>query len=695
MIPHELETARRRIAELSAQLRRHSQLYYSLDQPAISDTAYDALFHELEDLEAAWPQLVQPDSPTQTVGAPVKTSFRPVTHHEPMLSLESKGEFAVVTDFLRRLHEAGLGDALLLAQPKIDGLSLELVYRSGMLAVAATRGDGVTGEDITPNVRTMDEVPAWLPGVEAPLVVVRGEAFLDRQGFLELNRGLVQEGQEGFANPRNAAAGSLRQQDPAVTATRPLKFFPFELVTARDLGLASDQEAMARLGEWGFPLREDHNHWGRGPDFAQEMHARYQQSRDELPFEIDGVVFKLDRLDERDQLGARTRTPRWAVAWKFPPRQELTLVQGVVNQVGRTGKITPVALLEPVDVGGVTVSRATLHNFGEVARLGVRVGDRVRVERAGDVIPRVVEVATEGQPRGPEVLPPERCPVCGTRVEAAGAYHLCPNTLGCPAQIQAALRHYAGREAMDIETLGPKRVAQLMEAGLLSDLPSLYRLESQRAKLTSLEGWGELSADNLLASIESTRGKPLERFLLALGMPGVGQATARDLARYFPDIAALQKARPEELARVPGVGPVVAAGVREFFDRPETAAAAQALYEEVQPTPPAQAADAAPGPLAGQTVVFTGALTRFTRPEAEELVRRLGGKAAASVSARTSLVVAGPGAGTKAAKARELGVEVIDEDEFLRRVQAGGDSAGGASAGGDAAGGAPAQRKLF
>ena len=661
--------AAKRVAELSAELRRHNYLYYQKNAPQISDAAYDRLLAELKDLEALFPELLLPDSPSRTVGAPLKSSFAPVRHFRPMLSLESDSELSAAQDFLRRLAQAAAQGAGLLAQPKIDGLSVELVFQNGLLHTGSTRGDGAIGEDITPNLRTISDIPAHLTGRAPDFAVVRGEVYMDRGGFVQLNQSLIQMGQEGFANPRNAAAGSLRQLDPSVTAGRPLKFFPFELTNAAELGLAKDSQALDALASWGVKVYGEHVKQGSDWEFVQRVHGEYQERRDELPFEIDGVVFKVDDLSLREKLGARSRSPRWAFAWKFPPRQEVTKVRSIAVQVGRTGKLTPVALLEPVDVSGVTVSRATLHNFGEVERLGVRVGDTVRVERAGDVIPKVVEVQEKGEPRGEAVAAPPRCPVCNSAVVQEGAYHLCPNTLGCPAQIQAAIRHYAGREAMDIEGLGPKRVAQLMEKGLLTDLPSLYSLGEQRAGLVALKGWEELSADNLLKSIENSRSKPLARFLFALGIPTVGQATARDIALNLRTFEAVAAAGGEELSRVPGVGPVVAQKIQEFFARPETLAAARKLFAEVKPAPVLEASpEASDLPLAGKSVVFTGTLESLTRGQAEELARQMGGRVMKGVSAATDLVVAGVDPGSKADKARELNVEIIGEEEFLRRL---------------------------
>jgi DNA ligase (NAD+) len=659
------EDAAAQVARLSDEIRRLNRLYYNQGVSEVADAVYDRMLQELKDLEAQYPELALPDSPTRTVGAPLQTSFAPITHHRPMLSLESAVAQSVMTDLFKRIEQADAAGSSLLVQPKIDGLSIELVYEGRLLRVASTRGDGVTGEDVTENVRTIEAIPRYLSDGPEELTVVRGEVYMDRQGFDRLNRYLIQAGGSGFANPRNAAAGSLRQLDSAVTAQRPLSFFPFELVTAPEQGLTSDHRAMEILGSWGFAVGPDHLHLCREFSQVAELHEYYLARRDELEFEIDGMVVKVDDLALRDRLGARSRTPRWAAAWKFPPRQELTRVRDIPVQVGRTGKLTPVALLDPVDVGGVTVSRATLHNFGEVARLDVRVGDQVRIERAGDVIPRVAEVAQAASPRGAAVVPPGQCPVCGTKVTSEGANHYCPNNLGCPAQLIAAVTHYAGRGAMDIEGLGAKRVDQLMKAGLLRSLAHLYDLLGKKEELASLEGWGELSADNLIRALEGSKEKPLDRFLFALGAPTLGQATARDLAAHFGDFPSVLQADEASLSAVSGVGPVVAQKVRDFLDPDSpTGSIARGLAEIVRPAPVA-VSRAAEGPLAGKSLVFTGSLSLFTREQAQGMVRQAGGKASSSVSRSTDLVVVGENAGSKAAKARELGVKIITEQEFL------------------------------
>ena len=681
-----LSDAAAQVARLSRELREHNRRYYVEDRPTISDEAYDQMLAELAGLEEQFPALAAPDSPTRTVGAPLKTSLAPVEHFRPMLSLESKVDQVVVHDLLKRLEQAGAAGETLLAEPKIDGLSVELVFREGNLWQGSTRGDGATGEEITPNLRTVGEIPQRLKDCPHDLVVVRGEVYMDREGFAELNQKLVERGQEPFANPRNAAAGSLRQLDPQVTAGRPLRFFPFELTNADELGHARAGDALADLRRWGLPDYGDYVKSLKQLDEIVEVHADYLKQRDSLPFEIDGVVLAVDKLALRQRMGARSRSPRWAVAWKFPARQEVTRVNKIAVQVGRTGKLTPVALLQPVDVGGVTVSRATLHNFGEVARLNLRPGDKVRVERAGDVIPHVVEVL-----EGP-VRPPETCPECGTPVVEDGAYHRCPNTIGCPAQVQAAITHYASRGAMDIEGLGPKRVAQLMEAGLLSDLLSLYNLPGRQEELAALEGWGEQSAENLAAAIEASKGKPLERFIVALGIPTVGEALARDLAAFFGTFERLAEAEREDIAKVTEPAKAQkqedqekknnnkkreddqtgrADRVADFFADSHSGPIASRLAEIVRPAAAAvpQAQDS---PLAGRKVVFTGSLKTFdSRAQAQELVRSLGGQALDSVSSKVDLVVAGPGAGSKLRQARELRVRVMSEEQFRQLLEGG------------------------
>ncbi|HVO84788.1 MAG TPA: NAD-dependent DNA ligase LigA [Syntrophobacteria bacterium] len=657
---------RRRVAELREQIDYHNYRYYRLNDPEISDTAYDELFRELQELEERHPELIIPDSPTQRVEVKALEAFRPVSHHRPMLSLESSHEPKILEDFFRRTHEAAGGGAVeYLVQPKVDGVSLELVYEDRRLSRAATRGDGFIGEDVTLNIRAVAAIPKVLSDEAPARVVARGEVFMPIQGFRALNEHLILGNLKPFANPRNAASGSLRQLDPAVTAGRPLELFPFELTNAAELGYERESDVLAAMTTWGLPVRDKAPVLYTSLEEIQEVHSRYSARRDQLDFEVDGIVVKVDSLALREAMGTRARNPRWAVAFKFEPREEVTRVEKIIAQVGRTGKLTPVALLLPVDVGGVTVSRASLHNYGEVERLDVRPGDTVRIKRAGDVIPQVVEVVRPGTPRGAAVRPPERCPVCAAGVVAAGAYHKCPNPLGCPAQIHGSIRHYGSRSALDIEGLGEKTIATFLEKGLITDLASLYRLSGD--KIASLDGFGELSAGNLLEAIEKSKEPELDRFLYGLGIPNVGEKTAADIAKAFGSFEAIRKAGLDQLLSVNGVGPIVAQSIVDFFANPSSSEALDRLLVAVKP----RRAAAAEGPrveFAGKAFVFTGNLERFTRSAAERLVESLGGRTSSGVSRKTDYVVYGPGAGSKLEKARELGVRLLTEEEFLRLV---------------------------
>jgi len=663
---------RRRVAELRDQIDYHNYRYYRLNDPEIADAAYDELFQELQQLEEAYPEIVSPDSPTRRVEVKALEAFRPVTHHRPMLSLESSHEPKILEDFLRRTREAAGGAPVdYLVQPKVDGVSVELVYEEARLSRAATRGDGVTGEEITLNVRAVSAIPKSLADEAPERLVVRGEVFMPVQAFRALNEQLIIENAKPFANPRNAASGSLRQLDPAVTAGRPLEIYPFELTNAAELGYKRESDVLEAMAGWGLPVRADYTVRCASLEEIQAVHRRSSAERDQLEFEVDGIVVKVDSLPLREAMGTRARSPRWAVAYKFEPRQEVTRVEKIMAQVGRTGKLTPVALLLPVDVGGVTVSRASLHNYGEIERLDVRPGDTVRIKRAGDVIPQVVEVIRPGAPRGAPLRPPERCPVCGSGVVTAGAYHKCPNRLGCAAQIQGSIRHYASRNALDIEGLGEKTIATFLEHGLITDVASIYRLSKE--KIAALDGFGDLSAANLVEAIEQSREPELDRFLYGLGIPNVGEKTASDIATAFGTLGAIRKASIELLLRVDGVGPIVARSVVDFFGNPAINEALERLLLEVRPRPAAEAKAPQTG-INGKTFVFTGNLERFTRSEAEKLVASLGGRASSGVSPKTDYVVYGPGAGAKLEKARALGIPILREEEFLELVSREGPS---------------------
>ena len=657
------ESVRDRAVELCEQIHYHNYRYHRLNDPEISDATYDELFQELQRLEKEYPQLISPDSPTQRVGAEPLEPFTSVSHHRPMLSLESSNKPRILEDFHRRVLEAAEETGVdYLIQPKVDGVSVELTYENRRLSRAATRGDGFTGEDITLNIRAISSIPKTLSPLAPALVVVRGEIFMPVESFRKLNEQLITEDMKPFANPRNATSGSLRQLDPAITASRPLELFPFELTNADDLGYRTESDCLADLKHWGLPVPPEAMDKGASPNDIEVIHNRYNASRDQLNYEVDGIVVKVDSLPLRTKMGARTRTPRWAVAYKFEPRQEVTRLEKLIVQVGRTGKLTPVALLLPVDVGGVTVSRASLHNFGEVERLDVRAGDTVRIQRAGDVIPQVMEVIKLGEPRREPFLAPNRCPVCQSRVVEEGAYHKCPNRLGCPAQIHGSISHYASRGALDIEGLGEKTINTFLEKGLIKDLASVYKLSKDA--IAPLEGFGELSANNLLTAIENTRKPQLPRFLYGLGIPNVGEKTAADTARHFGTFAAIRKATTDQLLEVEGVGPIVARSVVDFFSNPSVDAALDRLLEEVRPEA-MEAARPAKTELAGKTFVFTGTMEKFSRKEAQRRIESLGGKTGSSVSSKTDYVVHGSGAGSKLAKAHELGIQLLTEEEFL------------------------------
>jgi DNA ligase (NAD+) len=660
------ENLRQRVAELREQINYHNYRYYRLNDPEISDSAYDELFQELQRLEREYPQLVTPESPTQQVGAEPLEAFRPVTHHRPMLSLESSHENRILEDFHRRVLEAAAGKtAEYLIQPKVDGVSVELVYEDRRLSRAATRGDGFTGEDITLNIRAIPTVPKTLSPSAPATVVVRGEIFMPVEGFRKLNEELITENNKPFANPRNAASGSLRQLDPVITASRPLQLFPFELTNADELGYRAESVCLKDLKQWGLPVPSEATEKGASPRDIEAIHHRYQTSRDQLNYEVDGIVVKVDSLPLRVTMGSRTRTPRWAVAYKFEPRQEVTRVEKIIAQVGRTGKLTPVALLRPVDVGGVTVSRASLHNFGEVKRLDLRAGDTVRIQRAGDVIPQVMEVIKPGAPRSEPFLPPQSCPVCDSLVVAEGAYHKCPNRFGCSAQIHGSISHYSSRMALDIEGLGEKTITTFLHKGLISDLASIYKLSQD--KIASLDGFGDLSAQNLIGAIEKSRKPELHRFLYGLGIPNVGEKTAADISRHFGTFAAIRRATGEQLLEVEGVGPIVAQSIVDFFASPPVNAELDLLLKEVSPQE-IEIQEPSRAELTGKTFVFTGTLERFSRSEAQRRVESLGGRASSSLSSRTTYLVHGPGGGSKLEKARQLGIQLLDEREFLALI---------------------------
>lgn len=659
------EHAERRIEELRETIRHHDYLYHVLDRPEISDADYDRLYAELVRLEEAFPDLVTPDSPTQRVGGQPRPGFSEVEHTAPMLSLDSSDQEEGLRRFDARVRST-LGDGAVdyMLEPKLDGLSVELVYEAGVLVRAATRGDGRVGEDVTANVRTIGSVPLRLRAREREVperLSVRGEAIMLTEEFERLNARLTEQDKPVFANPRNAAAGSLRQLDPGVTAQRPLVFFAYELMTSVGLRLASQSAVFDALRDWGFRISR-HTRLARTIDEAVDFHHELERRRDELEYEIDGIVIKVNALAARERLGSTAHHPRWAFAYKFEPRREISEILDIVVQVGRTGKLTPVAMLRPVDIGGVTVSRASLHNREEIERKDVRVGDRVRIQRAGDVIPHVLErVERPGKRRGRRFKMPERCPSCRARVVSRGPLDFCTNGLACPAQLKGRILHFASRDALDIRGLGERTVEQLLEAERVKSVADLLSLKAE--DLLGLEGFAELSARNLIDAIGQAKQVELPRFLYALGIPEVGTQTARDLAEHFGTLDGVIGASREDLESVPGVGPIVATAVWEFLRAPSTRKIIASLKKRGLEV--VEAGEAAGGPFSGVTFVFTGSLESMTRSAAQELVRSLGGRAASSVSAKTDYVVAGPDPGSKYDRAVELGVTILTEKEFL------------------------------
>jgi DNA ligase (NAD+) len=654
-----------RVDWLRREVRRHDRLYYGKGRPEISDAAYDLLLRELSQLESEFPDLLTPDSPTQRVAGTVQEAFEEVRHLAPMLSIESLMTEEDVREFGRRVAR-GLGHEAFafVAEPKFDGLSVELVYRDGRFERGSTRGDGTVGEGVTENLKTIRSLPVSLHTGERPApgtVAVRAEAIMRLGDFELLNRRMTEMGKEPFANPRNAASGSLRQLDTRITASRPLDLFAYDLMYADAVVLRSQAEVLAALADWGFRVDETSRRCS-SLDEVVAYHAELESKRDELDYELDGIVVKVDRRDQQEELGTRSRSPRWAVAFKFAARQEVTEVMGIAVQVGRTGKLTPVALLRPVDVSGVTVSRATLHNQDEVLRKDVRIGDRVRIQRAGDVIPEVVEVLHELRKSGKASFQmPESCPVCGSKVEAKGANHFCTGGWSCRAQQIGRIQHFASRGAMEIDFLGERTVSQLVERGLVRDLADLYRLE--KSDLLTLEGYADKSADNLLRALEAGKRASLDRFVYGLGIPNVGQHVAQVLAAHFGSLEKIESATVDELLSVHEVGEEVARAVVDYFRDERNRGVIERMRACGLEVVWERSTEART--LAGTKVVFTGALRRLHRDEAKRLVEDRGGRVTSSVSKNTSFVVLGDDAGSKAERARELGVKTMTEDEFL------------------------------
>ena len=666
--------AAKRLQALAIEIARHDKLYHDQDAPEISDAEYDALVRENRELEERFPQLVRADSPSKRLGAAPTSGLAKIAHARPMLSLENAFSTEEVEEFVARVKRflALPADAFVAftAEPKIDGLSCSLRYESGQLVLAATRGDGAVGEDVTANVRTICDIPERICGAPEALEV-RGEVYMSKTDFEALNERQEASGGKIFANPRNAAAGSLRQKDPGITAARPLRFLAHGWGELSEPLADTQYEAMKRIESFEVPVADLLVRCNS----SEEMLAHYraiEKARADLPFDIDGVVYKVDRLDLQERLGFVARSPRWGLAHKFPAEKAETTLEAIDIQVGRTGKLTPVGRLTPVGVGGVIVANVTLHNRDEIARLGLRIGDRVRIQRAGDVIPQVIENLTREEPRPPYEFP-DHCPECGSEAVAEeGEVDVrCTGGLICPAQRFERLRHFVSRGALDIEGLGEKSIAEFIELGWLSSPADIFHLRDHRADLLGREGWKEKSVDNLLVAIEAKRQPDGPRFLFGLGIRHVGIVTARDLLKCFGTVeelrrVALSEGGQEELSSVQGVGPVVAEALHDFFHEKHNQQVLDDLLSEVSPQQ--FVSDAKQTEWTGKTIVFTGSLETMSRDEAKAQAERLGARAAGSVSAKTDLVVAGPGAGSKLKKAEELGIRVVNEADWAKIV---------------------------
>ena len=682
------EEAKGEMARLAIEIAHHDRLYYADATPEISDADYDRLRQRNAAIEARFPELIRADSPSRRVGAAPAAGFSKVTHRVPMLSLENafaeedvRDFFGTVRNFFRRPEDLArvAEDAIeIMAEPKIDGLSASLRYENGRLVLGATRGDGVTGEDITANIRTLETVPEKLAGHGWPEIIeIRGEVYMERAAFFAFNAERAAAGEQVFANPRNFAAGSLRQLDPAVTAKRPLKFFAYAWGETSAAFARSQSEALTRFDEWGLSVNP-HSRLCHGVAELLAYHRDLAATRAELPYDIDGVVCKVNDLELQNRLGMRSRAPRWALAHKFAAEQAQTVMRGIMITVGRQGTLTPTAMLEPVTVGGVVVQRATLHNEDEIQRKDVRIGDTVIVQRAGDVIPQIVSVVLDRRPPNTEPYQfPERCPICDSLAvrEPGMAARRCTGGLICAAQAVERLKHFVARDCFDIEGLGEKHISAFWQDGLIRQPGDIFRLKAKAKEIAEREGWGEISANKLIAAIDERRRISLDRFINALGIPQIGQATARLLARHYRSFAAwrseMEAAQDPgnpahaHLLDVHGIGEDMAADIIGFFAEPHNRAVLDDLAREVTILDYEAPAQATQSPLAGKTIVFTGGLESMSRSEAKARAEALGAKIASSVSAKTDYVVIGADAGSKAAKATALGVTALDEAAWL------------------------------
>jgi DNA ligase (NAD+) len=657
------EAAQAQIEALRAELRRHGHLYYVEARPEVDDEEYDRLFGRLQAIEEAYPDLVTLDSPTQRVGAEPQSEFESVAHTSPMLSLDSTKDPDEVRRFDERMRKALGGDVEYLLEPKLDGASIELVYENGVLDRAVTRGNGRVGERVTANLRTVRSVPLRLRTETRPapeLLAVRGEVIMYLSQFELLNQSMLARGLPTYVNPRNSAAGSIRQLDSRLTAQRPLEVLAYDILLVKGVSFERDRDGVQALRDWGFKLPE-RVETASTPEELLAYHGRYDADRDDLDYEIDGVVIKVDRLGDRDEVGETSHHPRWALAFKFEPRKEVTRIERIEVSVGRTGVLTPVALMQPVLVGGVTVSRASLHNREEVARKDVREGDLVLIQRAGDVIPQVVErVEEEGFERQPAFQMPEDCPACGAPVYEEGPRTICPNRLACSAQLKGSIVHLGSRTGLDIEGLGEETASLLVDAGLVTELADLFELGTE--DLLPLEGFAEKSASNLAAAIQVKKHADLARFLYGLGIPEVGATVARDLAVHLRDIHRILDATDEELVAIDGVGPIMSEKIRSFVGDPNNRAHIEAILAKGMDLVPPE--EGGGGGLAGTKWVFTGGLESMSRGEAKKLVEGAGGRVVSSVSKATDYVVVGVDPGSKHDKAVSLGLRILTEDEF-------------------------------
>jgi DNA ligase (NAD+) len=659
-----------RLTALRDKIRHHDYLYYGKDRPEISDSQYDRLFRELVELEQAHPELVTLDSPSQRVGAPPLAELVKVPHEQPMLSLDSVVEECEVQAFDQRMKRDLETQSIdYSVEQKFDGLSVELMYDNGVFTRGATRGDGATGEDVTVNLRTIRALPLQLQAESGILnhLVVRGEVYMRLDDFQALNRRMTERGDEAFANPRNAASGSLRQLDSTITATRPLVVTCYEIMGMSGSIPPTHWDELEQLAQWGLPV-PTHRRLCASIDGVMAFHRETESMRDQLPYEIDGVVVKVNRRDWQSRLGMKSRSPRWAIAYKFAPRKEITTVQDIVVSVGRTGTLTPVALLKPVEVGGVTISRATLHNADEVARKDIRIGDTVKVERAGDVIPAIAErVPIPGENRTVSFRMPDHCPICGSTVGREGAFFYCTGQSVCGAQLKGTIEHFSSKHALNIEGLGKKTVAQLVEQTLVRSLADLYRLTKD--DLLKLDGFADRSATLLLKSIADSKAVSLDRFLMGLGIRQVGQHIAKVLAREFGSLQEIMSSDRERLQQIREIGPEISDSLVAYFTEPRNRAVIEQLQKlGVQVGPGMATGDRRKSPLAGKTIVFTGGLDHFTRDSAQQAVETVGGRVASSVSKKTSYVVAGKDPGSKLDQARTLGVTILTEQEFAALI---------------------------